>query len=98
MFETLERTEQLVARRWPLLMYGTYGLVGLVFIILIVRRHGLSRPADLALSCAMFSLSLVWLWTTLKSGIPVDSRKARFRSAALVLLLLALNSLSLFRY
>jgi hypothetical protein len=36
-FETLEPPEQIVARRWPLLMYSTYGLGGLVFAILGVQ-------------------------------------------------------------
>ena len=97
MFETLEPPEQLVPRRWPLLMYGTYCVVGLVFVILGVRRHGLSQPIHLALSCVMFSLSLMWLAATLKSGTALTNRKARFRNAILLLLLMALNSLSLIR-
>jgi hypothetical protein len=78
-------------------MYGTYCLAGLVFVILGVRRHGLSQPVHLALSCVMFSLSLMWLVATLKSGTPLTSRKAGFRNAILLLLLTALNSLSLIR-
>jgi hypothetical protein len=42
MFEALDPQEQTVARRWPLLMYGTYAAGGLVFLVLGVRRHGLS--------------------------------------------------------
>jgi hypothetical protein len=97
-FETLERPdEEPVRRRWLLLMYGTYCLGGLLFVILGVRRHGLSQPAHLALSCLMFFLSLMWLVTTLRAETPLNSRKAGFRNIILVLLLMALNSLSLFR-
>lgn len=98
MFETLEPPEQSVGRRWALLMYGTYCLVALVFVILGVRRHGLSQPAHLALSCVMFFLSLMWLVTTLRAETPLNGRKARFRNMILVLLLMALNFLSLSRY
>lgn len=97
MFETLEPAEQPVARRWPLLMYGTYCFAGIVFVILGVRRHGLSEPAHLALSSVMFFLSLMWFITTLKSGTPVTNRKYGFRTMILLLLLMALQSLSLLR-
>jgi hypothetical protein len=97
MFETLEPPKQLVARRWPLLMYGTYGLAALMFIILGLRRHGLSQPAHLALSFVMFSLSLMWFVATLKSGPLLSGRKDGFRNLILLLLLMALESLSLFR-
>jgi hypothetical protein len=97
MFETLEPPEQLVPGRWLLLTYGIYCLAGLVFVILGLRKHGLSHPAQLARSCALFSLSLMWLVTTWKSGTLVASRKARFRNVILLLLLMAHNSLSLFR-
>ena len=65
MFETLEPPEQLVARRWPLLMYGTYSLAGLVFLIVGIRRHGFSHPFALAIAAVMFILSVVWLVTAL---------------------------------
>jgi hypothetical protein len=95
MFETLEPPEQIVALRWPLLMYGTYGLGGLVFVILGVRRHGFSQPISLAISCVMFCLSLTWLVTTLRSGSP-PSHRFRFRNIILVLLLMAHQVPSLF--
>jgi hypothetical protein len=97
MFETLERPLQLVPRRYPILMYSTYSLVGLVFVVLGVMRHGFTQPVSLALSFVMFSLSLMWLVATLKSGTPLPSRKAGFRNMILVFLLVALNFLSLFR-
>ena len=97
MFETLEPPEQFVARRWLLLMYGTYCLGGLGFVFLDVRRHGFTPPVHLSFSCVMFSLSLMWLVTTLKSGTPVTSRKAEFRNMALLLLLAAVDSLWMLR-
>lgn len=96
MFETLEPSEQPVKYRWLLLtFYGTYCLAGLVSGTLSVRRHGLSQPAHLALSCALFFLSLMWLVATLKSGTSLSSRKAGFRNIILLLVFLALNSLSM---
>jgi hypothetical protein len=95
MFETLERPERPVEYRWLLLMfYGTYCLVGLMSGTLSVRRHGLSQPTHLALSCAMFFLSLMWLVATLRSGTHLSSRKAGFRNIIILLLFLALNMLS----
>jgi hypothetical protein len=78
-------------------MHGTYCLAGLVFFILGLRRHGLSQPAPLALSCGMFSLSLSWFVDTVKSGTPLTGRKVRFRNMILLLFFLALNFLSLLR-
>jgi hypothetical protein len=95
MFEILEPPEEVVARRWPLLMYGTYGLGGLAFVILGVRRHGFSQPITLAIACVMFFLSLTWLVATLRSG-PPPSHKLRFRNIILVLLLMAHQAPSLF--
>jgi hypothetical protein len=96
MFETLEPPERPVENRWLLLMfYSTFCLVGLVSGTLSVRRHGLSQPTHLALSCSMFFLSLMWLVATLRSGSPLPSRKAEFRNIILLLLFLALNTLSL---
>ncbi len=97
MFETLEPPERPVEHRWLLLMfYGIFCLVGLESGALSLRRHGLSQPTHLALSGAMFFLSLMWLVATLKSGtLPLSSRKAGFRNIILLLLFLALNFLSL---
>jgi hypothetical protein len=50
MFETVEP----VARRWPLLMYGTYCFAGLAFVVISVSRHGFSQPVRLVLSGVMF--------------------------------------------
>ena len=66
MFEALQPVDRPVARKWPLLMYGTYGFVGLAFVIIGLSKHGLSQPAHLVLSCLMFCLSLIWLVATLK--------------------------------
>jgi NO-binding membrane sensor protein with MHYT domain len=95
MFETLGPSEQPVKYRWLLLtFYGTYCLVALVWATHIVRRHGLSQPARLALSCSLFFLSLMWLVATLRSGTSLSGRKVRFRNIILLLVFLALNSLS----
>lgn len=94
MFETLEPSEQPVKYRWLLLVfYGTYCLAGLLSGTLSVRRHGLSQPAHLALSCALFFLSLMWLVATLRSGTSLSSRKVVLRNTVLLSVFLALNSL-----
>lgn len=96
MFETLEPPEQPVEHRWLLLtFYSTLCLVGVVSGTLTVRRHGFSQPAHLALSCALSFLSLMWLVATLRSGTALSMRKVAFRKVILLLLLLALNILSL---
>lgn len=89
MFDTLEPPEQAVARRWPLLIYGTYAVGGLVFLILGLRRHGFSQPFGLAVSVAMFLLSLTWLVTTLRSTTPITNRHFGVRNMILILLLMA---------
>ena len=89
MLETLEPPEQLVARRWPLLMSGTYSLAGLVFVVLGVRRHGFSQPFSLAIGAVMLVLSLVWFLTTLRSKSPLSSRRFGIHNIVLLVLLLA---------
>ena len=95
MFDTLEPPEQIVARRWPLLMYGTYALAGLLFAIVGVRKHGLSQPFSLAIACVVFFLSLTWLVLTLKSESPLTNRKFSVRNIILILLLMAHQTPSL---
>jgi len=89
MFETLEPPEQTVARRWPLLMYSTYALGGLVFLIFGVRRHGFSQPFRLAVGGVMLILSLAWLVTTLRAKSPMTSRNFGVRQMILIVLLMA---------
>jgi hypothetical protein len=89
MFETLEPPEQLVARRWPLLLYGTYSLAGLGFFLLGVRRHGLSQSFNLTIAAIMLVLSLVWLVMTLRSKSPLSSRSFSVRTIILWVLLMA---------
>jgi hypothetical protein len=89
MFERLEPPEQPVARRWPLLMYGTYSLIGILFLLLGVLRHGLSQPFSLAIAAIMVVLSLVWLVMTLRSKSPLSGRTFSVRMIALLLLLMA---------
>ena len=89
MFETLERPEQSVARRWPLLAYGVSAFAGAVFLVLGVHRHGFSQPFRLAIAALMFLLSLTWLIATLRAGTPPTSRHFSIRSLILLLLLMA---------
>ncbi len=89
MFETLEPPERLLARRWPLLMYGAYSLAGLVFFVLGVRRHGFSQPFSLAIAAVMFVLPLVWFVTTLGSKSPLTSRRVGIQNIILLVLLMA---------
>ena len=89
MFETLERPEQRVARRWPLLAYGVYAFGGVVFFVLGVLRHGFSQPFRLVIAAVMFLLSLTWLIATLRAGTPPTNRHFSIRSMILLLLLMA---------
>jgi hypothetical protein len=89
MFETLEPPEHLVARRWPLLMYGTYSVAGLVFVVLGVRRHGFSQPFSLVIGAVTLVLSLVWFVTTLRSKSPLSSRRFGIHNIVLLVLLMA---------
>ena len=72
MFETLDQLvpEVMVNRRWRLLIYGTYCLLGLVFAVLSVRRHGFLRPVGFVNACAMLFLSLTFFFGTLRSATP----------------------------
>jgi hypothetical protein len=88
MFETLEPPEQRVTRRWPVLMFGTYGLVGLVEFLVVLRRHGLTQPFSLAIATITLVLSLVWLVMTLRSRSPLSSRSFVVRSIVLLVLLM----------
>ena len=89
MFETLEAPEHLVARRWPLLTYGTYSLIGTVLFVLGMRRHGFSQPFRLAIAGIMGVLSLVWFITTLRSKSPLPIRRFGIQHIILLLLLMA---------
>ncbi len=89
MFDTLEPPEQTLARRWLLLIYGTYALVGLVLLILGLQRHGFSQPFRLAVGTAIFVLSLTWLLTCLRSTSPMTNRQFGVRNMILILLLMS---------
>jgi hypothetical protein len=95
MFETLGPPEQTVARRWPLLMYSTYALGGLVFLIFGVRRHGFSQPFRLAVGAAILILSLASLATTLRTKSPMTNRNFVVRNMILIVLLMAHNIASI---
>ena len=95
MFETLEAPEELVARPWPLLLYGTYTLAGICFVILGVWRHGLSRPFNLKIAAIVLVLPLLWLVMTLRERSPVSSRSFVVRSNILLVLVTAHNILTI---
>jgi hypothetical protein len=89
MFETLDQLvpEQVVTRRWQLLIYGTFGLAGLVFVALSILEHGFWQPVSLVNACAMFFLSLTCFSTTLRSAAPLTKRKHLVQNALLLLLM-----------
>lgn len=89
MFGTLDPGEQAVARRWPLLMYATFSVAGLLFMILDVRRHRFSHPFGLAIAAVMFLLSIIWLLRTFGSASPISNRRLGIRNVILILLLMA---------
>ena len=88
MFETLEPPEQRVARRWALLMFGTYSLLGLVELLAVLKRGGLTQPFSLAIAASTLVLSFVWLVMTLRSRSPLSSRSFLIRFSVLLLLLM----------
>lgn len=95
MFESLEPRPQMIDRRWPLIMYGTYCVIGLVFAVLGVRRHGFSQPYSLVIACAMFLFAVVCLLTTLRQATRLTSRKLALRNFILLLLLMAHSTVRL---
>ena len=94
--QSVQFSENLVARRWALSWYGFCGAVGLAVIALHLWRHGFSQPEMFAVPLAILFLSLIWLRTTLKSGPPT---KAKFGTHATVFLILtgADSIIALFR-
>ena len=89
MFETLDsRLDQTVDRRWPLLMYGAWAVMGLSVLILGWRKHGFSQPFQLVIPAAMLLLSWTWLVTTLGSEVPPTRRQNRVRYIFLLLLMM----------
>ena len=88
MFETLDSPlDRTVNRRWPILEYSTFAVVGLLFLIQGVRRHGFSQPFQLVGLTVMVLLSLTWLVTTLRSTVPLTLRNVRFPHYILLSLL-----------
>jgi hypothetical protein len=88
MFETLEPPQQMLARRWPLLMYGAYCVAGLGLAVLSVRRHGFSQPVGLVTACAMFFLSLFCFSSTLRSAASLTKRKDLVQGVLLLLIMM----------
>jgi hypothetical protein len=87
MVETLERPpEEPVARRWPIVFYGVYCLVGVLFSVGDFLRHGLAHPLSLATACIMFFVSLTGLVITLRSNSPLTYRSLRIGLITVMLL------------
>jgi hypothetical protein len=93
MFETLEdmfeKSKHPLDRRLPVVMYGIYAILGLIALILGVRRHGFSQLFRLVVWAAIFLLSLTWLVASLRSAVPMTHRGFGVRNTILVLLLMA---------
>jgi ankyrin repeat protein len=85
MFESLDPLERTVDRRLPLLIYSTFAVVSLLFLILEVRRHGFSQPFWPVVLAAVFLLSLTWLVTTLRSTVALTYREVHVRYIILAL-------------
>ena len=90
MFETLEdiseKSKRPLDRRWPHLMYSTYILVGLSFLIEGVRRHA---PIGAVVGAVLLLLSLIWLITTVRSPVPVTRHDVWVRGQIVMCILLA---------
>jgi hypothetical protein len=94
MFETLERPpEEPIDRRWPIMFYGVYCLIGLVSFSGNLSRHRFSQPAILAVAAIMFFLSLTFLVSALRSPSPLGTRKLRVTLILLLLLMFCLQYL-----
>ena len=91
-----ESSENLVARGWALFWYGFCAAVGLAVVALHLWRHGLTQPETFVAPLAILSLSLVWLWRTVKSG-PPSRVKLGTHSTILLMLIGADSVISLFR-
>jgi ankyrin repeat protein len=66
-------------------MYSTWAVVGLLFLILEVRKHGFSQPFWLVVLAAVFLLSSTWLVTTLRLTVLPTWREVRVRHIILLL-------------
>jgi hypothetical protein len=80
-------TDEYVTRRFALWMYGIWLLIGLAGSAAVVWKRGTSQPFHLASLAAIFLLSMLWLWTTVKSGPPTQRRHGL---RVLILFLLAM--------
>ena len=87
MFDTLDPSDRILARRGLLLSYGIFAVAGFLFLVLDLRRKGFSHPFELAVAAALLLLSLTWFLTTLISGAPITVRTFTVRNMILVVLL-----------
>jgi len=98
MFETLEdafeKSKPPLDRGYPILMYSAYVVFSSIALILeggyVLSQKHAQLLFSLVLWAVMFSLSLTWLVTSLRSSVPTTRRDCGVRFIVLqVLLLLA---------
>jgi len=101
MFETLEdsfeKSKPPLDRGWPILLYSGFVVLSSIAFTLGVRKHGFNHPFSLVVWATMFSLSLIWLVTSLRSQASMTRRDFAIRSNILLLLLMALEAYSFYR-
>jgi len=90
MFETLEETSERskrpLRRRWAILEYSAFALVGVDYVIEGIRRN---HPVESVVGAVVSLLSLTWLITTARLPGPVRRHDFWERGQILVWILLA---------
>jgi len=101
MFETLEdsfeKSKPPLDRGCPILLYSGYVVLSSIAFTIGVREHGFNHPFSLVVCATMFSLSLIWLVTSLRSQASMTRRDFAIRSNILLLLLMAMEAYSFYR-
>jgi hypothetical protein len=99
MFETdigREKSNEVVSRKWALIGFGAWALIGLVGGIAFYLRWRLAAPWYLADMAAIFAFSLYWFVDALRHG-PPRQKALTLRILALILLGNAPTWLRMFR-
>lgn len=90
MFETLEemseRSKRPLDRRWAILEYSAFAIVGLVYVIDGIRGQ---HPLGAVVGAVVSLLSLIWLTTTIKLQAPVRRRDVLLRGQIMIWILFA---------
>jgi hypothetical protein len=90
MFETLEemseRSKRPLRRRWAILEYSAFALVGVVYVMEGIQRN---HPVEAVVGAVVSLLSLTWLITTARLPGPVRRRDFWQRGQILIWILLA---------